>query len=127
MFNKRQELLTPRGHRGSLPAFGGICAAHLFRFLCCVLCFVCLRPMSFLSKCCQFLDCPFLIAPSVFSNVYVITHVMYAYLMISSFYMNRIGGIMVNVLATSAALDHGFESGLVLKLVVVASPLGTLL
>jgi hypothetical protein len=56
------------------------------------------------------LDCPFLISPSVFCNVYIITHLMYAYLMISSFYMNRIGSIMVNVLAASAVLDHGFES-----------------
>ena len=55
------------------------------------------------------LDCPFLISPSVFSNVYIITHLMYAYLMISSFYMNRIDGILVDVLALSAVLDHGFE------------------
>ena len=37
--------------------------------LCCVLCFACLRlvyPMLPVS-----LDCPFLIAPSVFSNVYL--------------------------------------------------------
>jgi hypothetical protein len=84
MFDKRQELLTPRGHRGSLPAFGGICAAHLFRFLCCVL-FFCLSSSRVLSI--QILsvslDCPFLISPSVFSNVYIIAHLMYAYLMIS--------------------------------------------
>jgi hypothetical protein len=55
------------------------------------------------------LDCPFLISTSVFSNVYIITHLMYAYLMISSFYMNDIGSIMVDVLATSSVLDHGFE------------------
>ena len=111
MFYKRQELLTPRGHWGSLPAFGGICAAHLFRFLCCVL-FFCLSSSRVLSiqMLSVSLDCPFLISPSVFFNVYIITHLMYAYLMISLFYMNRIGGIMVNVLAASAALDHGFES-----------------
>ena len=84
-------------------------SAHLFRFLCCVFCFVCLRPVSCLSECYQFL-CIVLISPSVFSNVYIIAHVMYAYLMISSFYMNRIGVIMVNVLAASAVLDHWFES-----------------
>jgi hypothetical protein len=56
------------------------------------------------------LDCPFLISPSVFSNVYIITHLMYAYLTMSSFYMNRIDGILVDVLAASAVLDHRFES-----------------
>ena len=57
------------------------------------------------------LDCPFLISPSVFSNVYIITHLIYAYLMISSFYMNRIGGIKVNLQkVASTVLDHGFES-----------------
>jgi uncharacterized membrane protein len=31
--------------------------------------FICLRPMSFVSKCCQCRACPFLIVHSVFSNV----------------------------------------------------------
>jgi hypothetical protein len=42
------------------PGFRGVRVAHLFNFLCYVFCFVCLRPV-----------CPFLIAPSVFSNVYL--------------------------------------------------------
>ena len=44
-------------------------AIFFFTFLCCVACFVCLRlvcPMLPVS-----LDCPFLIVPLVFSNVYV--------------------------------------------------------
>ena len=49
-----------------------VCVAHLFSFLCCVFCFVCARlclmhPMLPIS-----LGCPFWIAPSVFSNVYII-------------------------------------------------------
>jgi hypothetical protein len=53
---------------GFTPVFGGVHVAHLFNFLCCVLfvfvlCLVYpLLPVS--------LDCPFLIVPSVFSNVY---------------------------------------------------------
>jgi hypothetical protein len=108
-----QELLALRWHWGSLLTFRGICAAHLFRFLCCVLWFFFFlsssRALS-IQMLSVSLDCPFLISPSVFSSVYIITHLMHACLMISSFYMNRIGGIMVNVLAASAALDRGFES-----------------
>jgi len=64
----KQELLTLLKHLGWLPIFGGVHVAHLFSFLCCVLsvfvlCLVC--PMLPV-----FLDCPFLIALSVFSNVY---------------------------------------------------------
>ena len=51
--------------------FGGVSVAHLFSFLCCVLfvfilCLMCpMLPVS--------LDCPFLVAPSVFSNFYIQT------------------------------------------------------
>ena len=31
---------------GSPPVFGEGCIAHLFSFLCCVICFACLRPVS---------------------------------------------------------------------------------
>ena len=71
---KRQELLILREHHSSHPVFDGINVAHLFNFLCCVLfcvafvlvlCIVCpMLPVS--------LDWPFLIALSVFSNVYFI-------------------------------------------------------
>ena len=69
MSYKRQELLALRWCLGSHPVFGGVRVAHLFSFLCCVLfvCVLCLAcpmlPVSF--------ECPFLIAPSVFSNVYI--------------------------------------------------------
>jgi len=43
---KRQELLALRGRLGSSPVFGGVRVAHHFSFLCCVFCFVCLRPVS---------------------------------------------------------------------------------
>jgi hypothetical protein len=51
------------------PGFWWVRVAHLFSFLCCVvfLCFVCLRPGS--SVLSVSLDCSFLIAPSVFSNI----------------------------------------------------------
>jgi hypothetical protein len=59
------------------PGFGGVGVAHLFRFLCCdlfvfVLCLVVqMLPVS--------LNSPFLIAPSVFSNVYLFVYVMWPY------------------------------------------------
>jgi hypothetical protein len=70
---KRQALLILCVHLGSPMVFGGVSVAHLelFSSLCCVfvlfvfvLCLVCpMLPVS--------LDCPFLIAPSIFSNVYL--------------------------------------------------------
>ena len=51
----RQELLTLSGQLSSPPVFWRVRVAHLFSFLCC--------PFS--------LDFPFLIAPSVFTNVYL--------------------------------------------------------
>ena len=87
---------------GFTPCFSGVCGAPLFSFLCCVFCFVSLRPMSVyptlpLSYVCVpyvtsvlclctlrylcpmsvyallpvSMNCPFLIAPPVFSNVYL--------------------------------------------------------
>ena len=55
-----------------IPDFGEVCVAHLFSFLCCcfVFCCVCSRlvcPMLPVS-----LNCPFLIASSVFYNVYIV-------------------------------------------------------
>jgi hypothetical protein len=59
---KMQELLTLREHLGSPPVCWSVRIAHSFLFS--VLCFGCpMLPVS--------LDCPFLIAPSVFSNVYL--------------------------------------------------------
>jgi hypothetical protein len=47
--------------------------AHLVTLMCCVvfLCFVCLRPVSCVPMLPVSLDCPFVIASSVFSNVYI--------------------------------------------------------
>ena len=67
---KKQELLTLRQHLMLLPVFGGDRVARSFQFsvYCALfaffLCLVC--PMLSVS-----LDCPFLIAPLVFSNVYL--------------------------------------------------------
>ena len=70
----RQELLTLREHTSLQPVFGGVRVAHLFSYLCCivfcilfgfVLCLVYpVLPDS--------LDCPLLIAPSVFSNIHLL-------------------------------------------------------
>ena len=43
VFCKKQELLTTRGHLGSPPVLGSSVFAELFNFLCCALCFACLR------------------------------------------------------------------------------------
>ena len=53
-------------HLGSPPVSGGIHVAHLFSLMCCVFC------CTLLVVCPVSLDCPFLIAPSVFSNVYLL-------------------------------------------------------
>ena len=70
MSYKKQELLIIRVHLGSLDGLGGVRVAHDFSFLCCVfalfvfvLCILC--PMLPVSQ-----DCPFLITPSVFYDVY---------------------------------------------------------
>ena len=65
---KKQELLTLRDHLGWSSVTVGVRIAHHFSVLCSVvfvfvLCLV--HPMLPV-----FLDCPFMIAPSVFSNVY---------------------------------------------------------
>jgi hypothetical protein len=46
VFYKTQELVNLREHLVSIPVFGGVHVAHLFNFLCCVLCFVWLLPVS---------------------------------------------------------------------------------
>jgi hypothetical protein len=71
VFCGRRELLSLRGRLGSPSVFAGIRVGQLFSFLCFVffplfvfdLCFVC--PVVQVS-----LDCPLLIAISVFSSVY---------------------------------------------------------
>ena len=40
------KLLTLREHLGSLPVSGRVRIAHVFSFLCCIFCFVCLPPVS---------------------------------------------------------------------------------
>ena len=61
-----EELLTLREHLGSSPVFRGVLVTYFFNFLCCVFVNLCLVYSMLL----VFLDCPFLIAPSVLSNVY---------------------------------------------------------
>ena len=55
-----------RRRLGSPLVFGGICVAHRFGFLTCVFLFVMILVCPTLPV---FPDCPFLLAPSVFSNV----------------------------------------------------------
>ena len=72
VFYKKWELLTIRGQMGTLAVFGEVRVANRFANFCFVflllfvfvLCLV--YPMLLLC-----LGCPFLIAPSVFSNVYI--------------------------------------------------------
>jgi hypothetical protein len=45
VFYKKKELLTLHEHLGSPLVFGGVCVAHLFSFLYCVFCVVCLPPV----------------------------------------------------------------------------------
>ena len=61
---KMHELLTVCEHLGAPPDFGGIRVAPLFRFLCCMFYFVCLRPVSCITNVASvsglpILDCPF--------------------------------------------------------------------
>ena len=51
----------------TLTLFLGV--AHHFNLLCCVFCFACLHSV--------YCDCPILFAPSVFSNVYFRTYLLY--------------------------------------------------
>lgn len=49
---------------------GSLLLIFLAFFLCCNICFVCFRAVSFAQVLPVFLDCPFLIASQVFFNVY---------------------------------------------------------
>ena len=75
VFYKKQELITLRERLNSPAVFVGVRVAHLFSILCCVVCLVlfvfvlCRVPnVASFSR----LPILFLIAPSVFSNVYAI-------------------------------------------------------
>ena len=46
MSYKKQELLTLREHPGLPVVFCRVRVAHLFSFLCCVICFICLPLVS---------------------------------------------------------------------------------
>ena len=75
---------------------GFICVAHLSSFLCCVvfLCFVLCLSSSYV-LCSMFpmsLDCPFFIAPSVFSDVYFIWYMFD--LILTSSYANKVSHVM---------------------------------
>ena len=66
MFALRGRLL------GSHPVFDGVRVAYRFSFLCCVFVLF-VFVLSFVYPLLTYsLNCPFLIAPSVFSNVYVL-------------------------------------------------------
>ena len=72
---KKQELLTHREHQDSRPVFSGILVAHRFSFLWCDV--FCLSSSCVLhAQCCQCLWI-IVIAPSVFSNVYLRPNVYY--------------------------------------------------
>ena len=70
MSYKKQELLTLRGLLGSHEAFAEVNVAHIFSFLICVVFVFVLLVFVLCLVLLVSLDCPFLIAPSVFSNVY---------------------------------------------------------
>ena len=81
----KKHLTDLREHLGSTPppVFGGICVVHLFSFRCCALFVFDLRLV-----CLKFLvslECPLLIALSVFSNVYLVP---YTYIFLSLRLMN---------------------------------------
>jgi hypothetical protein len=60
--------------------------SSLQHILCCIWCFVCLRLVCLLLP--VSLDCPFLIAPSVFSNVYLPVSLECPFLIVSSVFSN---------------------------------------
>jgi hypothetical protein len=71
-------MFTLHGHMGSPPVFDGVRVAHLFSFLCCVVWYCVLVLFCLFSSCVIVfpmltvsLDCPFLIVPSDFFNVYL--------------------------------------------------------
>ena len=72
------DLLTRQEHQSSQPVFGQVSATYLFSFLCCVLLVGFFLWFFFAIVLCLvypmlqvYLDCLFLISPSVFSNVYL--------------------------------------------------------
>jgi hypothetical protein len=66
---KKQELLSVHDHLGfHLWFLMGVCVAHLFSFLCCVLCFVCLCPVSCMSNVASVSGLSILDFPLVFSK-----------------------------------------------------------
>jgi hypothetical protein len=73
MYNK--ELFTLREHLGSHSVFGEVSVANCCSFLCCVGFFLCLHPVSCVPMLSVSLGCPFLITPSVFTNVYLIQNI----------------------------------------------------
>ena len=74
---------------------------NTFSFLCSVFCFVFLRPVSCVPNVSLFYGCPFLIAPSVFSNIYLIYLILvqikcfYAYLYASYSTILHINAIII--------------------------------
>ena len=72
---KKQKLLTQREPLGSPSFFGGACVAH-FSVFCVVLCDFCLSLFSVVFPMLPVsLDCSFLIAPSILSNVYFCSNI----------------------------------------------------
>ena len=71
MSYKEQKLLA-WDHLVAPHVFVGVRVVHIFSFLCCVVfLFVCLRPVSRYPMLPVSLDCLFLIAPSVFTYIYL--------------------------------------------------------
>ena len=70
----KKELLTLHEHLGSPPVFCGSVLLICFSFLCCVFCFVCLRPVSCVSNVANVSGFPILDGPVplVFSNFYLL-------------------------------------------------------
>ena len=102
--------------------FDGICVAHHFSFMCCVVfvCCLCLRPVC--PKLQVSLDCPFLIAPSVLSLTFIYReqmHLIKCCISIILLRTNKFGQIWVlfvnKFLLTINLLRHlsGFSSILV--------------
>ena len=71
VFCGRKGLLSLRWRLGTPPFFGGVRVTHLFSFLCCVICLICLRPVCCVHNVPSFSGLSILIVPSVFSNVYL--------------------------------------------------------
>ena len=114
--NMKQELLTFREHMDSPPDFWWVRIPNRFTYLSCIFCLVCfvlclanpILPVS--------LDCPFLVAPSVFPNVYLfyfINNINYStYFLYQHFTIYRKVICCLHNLIASAIIFLEFKFGL---------------